>query len=249
MTTNDYGMYSIQDVLFNIGDKYEVQALDSEGNVKGKAIVPAVKTGYTSTANIVQFIMEMPGNLKGVVTNAIGQPIEGAEVSVEGLEKTSDEYGNFEFRNLAPEEYTVIAEAEGETRTETATIFSNETTNIVIQLPIYPPELIIDAEDTVTSESEIKVTVTLEGEVVVGATVTLGDQTEYTDNNGEVTIKAPSVQEDTSMTISAEHEGITGYKEITVTKAPGIPAPGVIAVICAIAIAFGLVALYRRKRR
>lgn len=79
-----------------------------------------------------------PGFVEGQVTDSVGNPVAGAEVSIDGISTVADGEGNFSFGGLYPGDYTVTASAKGESAEMAVTVNENETAYVTIALPLEP---------------------------------------------------------------------------------------------------------------
>ena len=79
------------------------------------------------------------GSIEGKVTDAVGNPIKGARVTLDD-EKTAitDSDGDFKFRGVFEGDHRVTAEFKGVDRTESVFVIGGETSFIMITMPIYP---------------------------------------------------------------------------------------------------------------
>ncbi|MDY6985201.1 MAG: carboxypeptidase regulatory-like domain-containing protein, partial [Candidatus Thermoplasmatota archaeon] len=245
--TNANGVFTFQEVVPNAeGEFYELRISSERTGTIGKAKAE-VEVGYTTTANIVLPLELAPGFVEGQVTDSVGNPVEGAEVSIDGITTVADEEGNFAFEGLYPGDYTVTASAKGETAEEPVTVEENETTYVTIALPIVPPELDISVPENVTEGDSFNVTVTLNGQPAAGAVVTVGNETAVTKSDGIAQLTAPDVENDETLTITASSAEADGSAEILVKNRAGIPGFEAIVALLAIGLAGAVVALRRRK--
>ncbi len=249
ITTNANGGFTFQNLVPNAaGEFYEVRVSSERTATVGKAKA-VVEVGYTTTANVVLPLELAPGNVEGQVTDSVGNPVSGAEVSIEGVTPImSDEEGNFAFHGLYPGDYTVAASAKGETAEELVTVVENETVYVTVVLPIVPPKLDITAPENVTEGDSFNVTVSLNGQPVSGAVVTIGDQMAVTKADGVAQLKAPDVESDQTLTMTASSAEADGSADILVKNRAGIPGFEAIVALLAIGLAGAVVALRRRKR-
>jgi hypothetical protein len=245
--TDGYGHYTFQGVESNVLEEYyELQVFDERSGASGRAKV-LVETGYTTTANIVLPLEQEPGAIEGKVIDKGGNPVQ-AEVDLAGVIKTTDVQGNFAFEGLFPGDYTVTASAQGKTASEYVTVYEGDTTPVTVELPITPPKLKVSAPDNATEGDTFAVSVTLEGQPVSGATVTMGESTVMTKGDGTAELTAPEVEEDTTMTIKASGAKTDGSTSIDIKNKAGIPGFEAIVALMAIALAGAVVALRRKKK-
>ena len=244
--TNGNGVYTFQTVESNVAEEYyEVHVVDSRSGASGRAKAQ-VETGYTATANIVLPLEQMPGAVAGQVTDKVGTPVQ-AQVSLEGVSKMTDMQGNFEFKGLFPGDYTLTANAQGKTGSEYVAINEGDTSYVTIKLPIEPPKLVVSAPDSVTEGDAFNVQVTLEGQPVTGAVVTLGDSTVVTKDDGIAAMTAPDVESDETMDINVSSAKADGSTSIDIKNKAGIPGFEALIALIAIALA-GTVVVLRRKK-
>jgi hypothetical protein len=246
-TTNVNGAFTFQEVTPNApGEFYELRVSSERTDSVGKAKA-VVEVGYTATANVVLPLEKAPGAIEGQVTDSVGNPVEGAAVSLDGISTVADAEGNFAFKGIYPGDYTVAASAKGESAEEPVTVAEGETAYVTVALPIVPPKLEVTAPDNVTEGDSFNVTVTLNGQPVAGAVVTIGDQTAVTKSDGIAQLKAPDVESDQSYDISASSMEADGSASILVKNRAGIPGFEAIIALIAIGLAGAVVALRRRK--
>jgi hypothetical protein len=165
-----------------------------------------------------------------------GLAVAGVDVAFNGEIPTTDSTGTVTF--TAPDVTSdstlgIIVTAEG---------YPEATASIKV---IYVPKLDISVDETVVAESTFEVTVSRDGNALIGATVTFEGKTYKTKASGVVTLTAPTTVGDYTITASfGTLEPIT--TTITVTKKTGgIPGFELVTLIAAIGVAL---ILLRRKR-
>lgn len=167
---------------------------------------------------------------------ATGAVLEGAAVMFNRETKTTDSSGQVTFTMpsvTANREYTIRATKEG---------YAEDT---AIILTLNKPKLIIIVEGEVSAGSTFDVTIADDtGNPVVGATITINQETYRTGAQGTTTITAPS--EEGEYTITATFPGYADADPVTITiEAGGIPGFELLTLIAAIGVAF---ILLRRRR-
>jgi hypothetical protein len=246
--TDANGVFTFQNVEANVGEEYYVVSVSSDRTATSGKAKARVEVGYTTTANVVLPLELAPGAIEGQVTDSVGNPVEGAEVIVEGVAPVmTDAEGNFAFAGMYPGDYTVAASAKGESAEESVTVAEGETAYVTVALPIVPPKLEVTAPDNVTEGDSFNVTVTLNGQPVAGAVVTIGDQNAVTKSDGIAQLKAPDVDSDQSYDVAASSMEADGSASILVKNRAGIPGFEAIIALIAIGLAGAVVALRRRK--
>jgi hypothetical protein len=165
-----------------------------------------------------------------------GLAVAGADVAFNGEIPTTDSTGTVTF--TAPD----VTSDSTLGITVTADGYPQATASIKV---IYVPKLDISVDETVVAESTFEVTVSRDGNALIGATVTFEGKTYKTKAGGVATLTAPTTVGDYTITASfGTLEPVT--TTITVTKKTGgIPGFELVTLIAAIGVAL---ILLRRKR-
>lgn len=115
----------------------ELRVQASFGKSNGRAVATRVARGGAAIQDLV-LLMSAEGTLAGFVKDwATGNPVEGAIVSVVGTEsrRLTDVEGRFVMDDLPPGRHLVVTEGLGyEERTDSVTIFSQETVDIEVNM-------------------------------------------------------------------------------------------------------------------
>jgi hypothetical protein len=161
-----------------------------------------------------------PGAIEGKVTDTGGNPVQ-AEVNLDGKIQMTDVQGEFAFEGLFPGDYTVTASAQGKTASEYVPVYEGQTAPVTVELPITPPKLKVSAPNNATEGDTFAVSVTLEGQPVSGAEVTMGESTVVTEKDGTANMTAPEVEEDETMDISVTSSQADGSTSIDIKTKRG----------------------------
>jgi len=76
------------------------------------------------------------GGVKGKVVDLKNKPIKGAEIRLGEIVASTDEKGEFEIHGLVPNDYVLVATAEGKESKQIIEVKENETAYVVITIPI-----------------------------------------------------------------------------------------------------------------
>ena len=123
-----------------------------------------------------------------LVQDGVGEPLEGADVTIDGEEATTGEDGTATFE-LEDGEYTVTAELDGYTDDSTTVTVDGEETDATLTLHELHT-LTVDVTDE-------------DGDAIADATVAVDDQEATTDDDGSVSFALP----DGEYTVTAEQDG------------------------------------------
>ena len=130
-TTDDEGRYRVERLepgTYTVGaGGRPLTALFGEEDGHGRAIVTGIAVADGAEVGGVDFELDLAGSVSGRITNSAGKPVEGASIFVRAedgtlLERislqTSGPGGTYDYRGLAPGDYTISArtreEASGE---------------------------------------------------------------------------------------------------------------------------------------
>lgn len=165
-----------------------------------------------------------------------GTAIEGAAVTFNRQTEITDANGQATFTAPAvtsDREYTITATKVGH---------AEDTETIVV---VNRPKLVIVPPTEASAGSTFQVTIADDrGNAIIGATVTIGDQTAISGAQGLTTLTAPT--EEGTYTLVASKTGFQSSDPIEITITPGgIPGFEVLTLIAAIGVAF---ILLRRRR-
>ncbi|MDF9745116.1 carboxypeptidase regulatory-like domain-containing protein [Natrinema salsiterrestre] len=221
-TTDENGTYSLE-----LEPGEYTLAVSAEGYVDASETV-TVEAGATATADVTLEPVPTDGTLEGTVTDTDGEPIAGATVTVGDQQTTTDDNGTYSLE-LEAGEYTLAVSAEGyEDASEDVTVEVESTTTADVTLE----ERTGSVEGTVTDADD---------EPIADATVTAGDETVTTDENGTYTLELEpgeytldvsadgyetvsedvTVDADATTTADVTLEAVDGTLEGTVTDTDG----------------------------
>ena len=132
-----------------------------------------VTAGLNNQAAALQLAPVNPGNASGMVTDANGNPIQGANVSAGGLSAVTDGTGAYSLNNLPAGTTTLTASAAGfEPASQTVTVSAGSTVSV-------PPFQLVSNSGNVSGKVSDS-----SGAPIGGATVGFGGGTTTTDGTG-----------------------------------------------------------------
>ncbi|WP_226005885.1 carboxypeptidase regulatory-like domain-containing protein [Natrinema salinisoli] len=210
-TTDENGSYSLE---LEAGD-YTL-AVSAEGYEDASQNV-TIEVETTTTADVT--LEERPGSVEGTVTDADGEPVAGATVTVGDQQTTTGENGSYAV-DIEPGEYTLEISAEGyQDASEDVTVEAGGTTTADVTLEPVPTDGTL--EGTVTDT---------DGEPIADATVSAGDLETTTDENGTYSLQLEAGDytlevsaegyEDASEDVTVEVESTT-TADVTLEERPG----------------------------
>lgn len=129
-----------------------------------------------------------PGTVSGVVTDADGNPIEGATVSAGGAETTTDANGAYEFEVPGGEQELTVSADGFDTETVSIAVVANE---------------LLETDDIALAETAFGtvsgVVTDAEGNPVAGATVSAAGEETTTDDDGAYELTVPAGTQEISV--------------------------------------------------
>ncbi|MBU0498082.1 MAG: Ig-like domain-containing protein [Candidatus Thermoplasmatota archaeon] len=181
-------------------------------------------------------VFEAETFMVNIVSN--GKPVPDASVKFAGVTKLTNTLGNASFTAPNPTvetvSYTIIAEKEGY---GPASIH----VTVIKQYSI----AILGPSENPPAGSVFTITVLAKGQALAGATVTLEDQVLLSDENGKVSLRAPSKKGNYS--IHATFEGMLGATYTLVITNDSIPGFELLLLIVACIVVVAIVLFYRKK--
>lgn len=231
------GVTLVASVQTDTNGQYEIPGF-APGNYIVTASSPGFSTsafGASVTANnttIVNFsLTPNPGMISGTVSNAsTTNPIPDAIIQVRNgfivlATAITDENGNYNIPNLAPDTYTVTAIASGfQIQTKIATVNSNQATIINFSLNSNPGAILGTITDTVTTNPIPNATVVIfQGTTFIDSVLTdvNGDYTIPNLAPGNYTVLAVAQGYQAAFSAEAVIAGATTTADFTLNSNPG----------------------------